>query len=126
MGTGKVAVYLYSTLDGRISGGQGGLESPRIPVPRSPVAVPERVHPKSLLLAFVPGAFVAVAIGEAVDAKPVDLVPKVLARIPITVSETDSSSTAEISKAAFKVGATHRQGDREICRGIPLTAHLKW
>ena len=45
----------------------------------------------------MPGAFVAMAIGEAVDTKPVDLVPKVLARITITISETNLSGTVEIS-----------------------------
>lgn len=93
----KIVVYLYGALNRRISRGQGGPESPRIPVPRSLVAIPECVHPKSLLLAFVPGAFVAMAIGEAVDTKPVDLVPKVLARITIAISETDLSGTVEIS-----------------------------
>jgi hypothetical protein len=84
--------YLYGSLDRRIGRGQGGLERPRIPVPRSLVAVPERVHPESLLLAFVPRAFVAVAVGEAVDAEAVDLVPEVLARVTVTVSGTDLSS----------------------------------
>ena len=93
----EIVVYLYGALNRRISRGQGGPESPRIPVPRSLVAISECVHPKSLLLAFVPGAFVAMAIGEAVDTKPVDLVPKVLARITIAISETNLSGTVEIS-----------------------------
>lgn len=41
----------------------------------------------------MPGAFVAVAIGKAVDTKSMDLVPKVLPRIPITISERNFSST---------------------------------
>jgi hypothetical protein len=77
---------LYCALNSRIRWGQGSLESPRIPVPRSLVAIPERVHPESLLLAFVPGAFVAMAIGEAVDTEPVDLVPKVLTGVSIAIS----------------------------------------
>jgi hypothetical protein len=87
----RIDVYLHCALNGRIRGRHGALEGPEIPVPRSLVAVPECVHPEPLLLALVPGARVAVAIGEAVDAEPVDLVPEVLSGIPIAISETNFS-----------------------------------
>lgn len=85
----QIDLYLHGTLNGRIGRRQGALQSPKVPLPRSLVAVPERVHSESLLLAFMPGAFVAMAIGKAVDTKPMDLIPKVLPGIAITISETN-------------------------------------
>jgi hypothetical protein len=74
------------------------------------------------------------AIGEAVDTKPVDLVPKVLARITIAISETNLSGTVEISNPLFRVQAIAKQwisvsgwNWTKSKRGISLiSAHLKW
>jgi hypothetical protein len=107
-GEKQVAAYLYSTLNSRIRWRQWGLESPGIPAPRTLVAIPERVHPKPLFLAFVPRAFVAMAIGKAVNTEPVDLVPEVLAGIPIT-----------ISKMKIRIEIRHllpRNGRVRVCR----------
>lgn len=93
----QIDLYLHGTLDGRICWGQGALESPKVPLPRSLVAVPKSVHSEPLLLAFMPGAFVAMAIGKAVDTEAMDLVPKVLPGIAIAISETNCNTTLEIS-----------------------------
>lgn len=42
------------------------------------------------------------AIGKAVDTEPVDLVPKVLTGVSITISETNLRSKIEISNPCSK------------------------
>ena len=69
------------------AGSDRGIEFLRFQNPTPPLAHhhSEMRTSQTLLLPFVPRALITVAIGKGVDTETVDLVCKVLPRIPITI-----------------------------------------